>query len=211
MVEAVIGNEEGVFRLVSWAPAVLLGVEAGENVVIRGATARESEQGLEYSLGEAASLSPSCREITLRMESIADVKEGGSYSLAGTVVSVQPSGRLRRGAAGSRRSGNLVLAMRPGRFGRRLGGAGRTSTLFPANGSRSTIRPPARPAGRHRGARLMGERPHCPRRGGERGGGQGTVIPRPGDRSRYRRRKLPPRPPLPVGFKVRGRGTVHGA
>lgn len=91
MVEAVIGNEDGIYRLVAWAPSVLSGVEAGESVVIRGATARKSDRGVEYSLGEAASVSPSCREIEIPMNAIADVAEGGSYSVAGTVTAVQPS------------------------------------------------------------------------------------------------------------------------
>lgn len=110
MVEAVIGSEDGVFRLVAWAPAVLLGVEAGDNVVIRGAVARESEQGIEYSLGETASVLPSDREIVLPFETVADVEEGGSYSLAGAVMRVQPSRSFttRSGRQSSVR--NLVVA-----------------------------------------------------------------------------------------------------
>ncbi len=110
MVDAVIGNEDGVFRLVCWAPAVLLGVEAGGSIVIRGATAREGEQGIEYSLGEAGSVSLSDREIVLPMNTIADIEEGGSYSLAGTVASVQSphSFTTRSGRQSSVR--NVVLA-----------------------------------------------------------------------------------------------------
>ncbi|MDD3857888.1 MAG: nucleotide-binding protein, partial [Methanoculleus sp.] len=109
MLEAVIGNEDGVFRLVAWAPAVLLGVEAGENVVIRGATARDGERGIEYSLGEAASVSRSEREIVLPLDTLADVEEGRSYSFTGTVVRVQPphSFVTRNGRRSSVR--NLVL------------------------------------------------------------------------------------------------------
>lgn len=110
MVEAVIGNEDGIFRLVAWAPAVLLGLEAGETVVIRGATAREGERGIEYSLGEAASVSRSEREIVIPLDTLADIKEGGSYSFAGTVVRVQPphSFVTRSGRQSSVR--NLVVA-----------------------------------------------------------------------------------------------------
>jgi len=109
MVEAVVGNEDGVIRLVAWAPAVLLGVEAGENVVIRGATERDGERGIEYSLGEAASVSRSDREIVLPLDTLADVEEGRSYSFTGTVVRVQPphSFVTRSGRRSSVR--NLVL------------------------------------------------------------------------------------------------------
>jgi replication factor A1 len=110
MVEAVIGNETGVFRLVAWAPDVLLGMEAGTNVVIHGAVPRENDQGIEFSLGEAGSVSPSDREITVPMDTVADVEEGGSYSLAGTIQSIQPphSFIARSGRQSSVR--NLVVA-----------------------------------------------------------------------------------------------------
>jgi len=110
MVEAVIGNETGVFRLVAWAPDVLLGMEAGTNVVIHGAVPRENDQGIEFSLGEAGSVSPSDREVTVPMDTVADVEEGGSYSLAGTIQSIQPphSFITRSGRQSSVR--NLVVA-----------------------------------------------------------------------------------------------------
>jgi replication factor A1 len=110
MVEAVIGNEDGVFRLVAWAPAVLEGLEAGGNVVIRGATAREGDQGIEYSLGEAASVSRSDREISLALDTVADVVEGKSYSLAGTVAGVQPPHAFVTRAGRQSSVRNLVLA-----------------------------------------------------------------------------------------------------
>ena len=90
MVEAVIGNEDGIFRLVAWAPDLLLGVEPGGNVVIRGAAARESDRGIEYSIGGSASISPLDRKIDLPMDTVAGIEEGGTYSLAGAGVSVQP-------------------------------------------------------------------------------------------------------------------------
>ena len=114
MVEAVVGNEDGIFRLVAWNPSVLLGVETGENVVIRGAAARESDRGIEYSLGEAGSISPSCREIELPMDAIADVVEGGSYSVAGTVTAVQPSRSFVTKSGRQSSVRNLVLADRTG-------------------------------------------------------------------------------------------------
>ncbi len=114
MIEAVIGNKDGIYRLVVWAPSVLAGVEAGENVVIRGAVARESDRGIEYSLGEAGSVSPSCKEIEIPMNAIADVTEGGSYSITGTVTAVQPSRPFvtKSGRPSSVR--NLTLADRTG-------------------------------------------------------------------------------------------------
>jgi replication factor A1 len=110
MVEAVVGNEEGVFRLVAWTPEALLGVGAGENVVIRGATPRESGQGIEFSLGEAGSISSSDREITVPMDAVLGVEEGGTYSLAGSIRTIHPphSFVTRSGRQSSVR--NLVIA-----------------------------------------------------------------------------------------------------
>lgn len=110
MIDAVIGNEDGIFRLVAWAPDALLGVEAGRSVVIRGAVLRESDRGVEYSLGESASVSYIDREIAVPTDAVADVEEGGTYSLAGTVVRVQPphSFVTRSGRTSSVR--NLLLA-----------------------------------------------------------------------------------------------------
>ncbi len=110
MVEAVIGNETGIFRLVAWEPDILLGVEAGTTVTIQGATPRESDRGIEFSLGEAGSVSPSGGEVTIPMETIAGVEEGGTYSVTGRVRSIQPPHPFvtRSGRQSSVR--NLVIA-----------------------------------------------------------------------------------------------------
>ncbi len=110
MVEAVIGNEAGIFRLVAWEPEILLGVEAGTTVTICGAAPRETDRGIEFSLGEAGSVSPSDGEVTIPMDTIAGVEEGGSYSVAGTVRSIRPphSFVTRSGRQSSVR--NLVIA-----------------------------------------------------------------------------------------------------
>jgi replication factor A1 len=110
LVEAVIGNEDGTFRLVCWSPPLLEAVQAGSNIILRGVSARSSDRGTEYSIGETGSIAPAGREITLPISRIADLQEGGSYALAGTVVSTQSprSFVTRNGRPSSVR--NLVLA-----------------------------------------------------------------------------------------------------
>lgn len=112
MVEGVIGNEKGAFRLVCWAPSILEGVEAGTSIRIKGAEARENRQGqgIEYSIGKTASISPLDREVDVSLDALADVQEGRSYSLTGTVTDVQPphSFITRTGRRSSVR--NLVIA-----------------------------------------------------------------------------------------------------
>ncbi len=211
MVEAVIGNEDGVFRLVAWAPAVLEGAMPGANVVIRGATARESEQGIEYSLGEAASLLPSCREIAVPTDSIENVQEGKSYSLAGTVVRVQPARSFvtRNGRQSSVR--NLVLADATGEVPVVVWGERAEEHL--ASGDRVEVYNAVAKRGRQGALEIhvsWGSAMVVVAEEEKEIDLEGTVIPTArgnaldtGD-ARYLLAE-----PLPVGIRVRGRGTVH--
>jgi replication factor A1 len=211
MVEAVVGNEDGVFRLVAWAPAVLLGVEPGENVVIRGAVARESDRGIEYSLGEAASVMRSDREIVLPMDTVADVEEGGSYSLAGTVLSVQPphSFTTRNGRQSSVR--NLVFADDTGEIPVVIWGEKADEHLVP--GDRIEIYNATARRGRYGNlevhlswgsalAVLGEEEKEVEVEGTIIATRQGTALDT-GDACYLLDE------PLPVGYRVRARGTVH--
>ncbi|BBL69035.1 OB-fold nucleic acid binding domain-containing protein [Methanoculleus chikugoensis] len=210
MVEAVIGNEDGVFRLVAWAPDVLLGVESGENVVIRGAVARESDRGIEYSLSESASVTPSDREIDLPMNSIADIEEGGTYSLAGTVVSVQPphSFVTRNGRQSSVR--NLVIVDPTGEILVVVWGEKADEHLMP--GDRLLVYNATARRGRYGdlevhlswGSALvvLGEEEEIEVTGTVIATRQGIALDA-GDACYLLRE------PLPVGYTVRARGTVH--
>lgn len=210
MVEAVVGNEGGIFRLVAWAPDVLLGVEPGESVVIRGATARENNGAIEYSLGESASVTPSDREIDLPMDAIADIKEGGRYSLAGTVVSVQPphSFVTRNGRQSSVR--NLVIADPTGETPVVVWGEKADEHLVP--GDRLSLYNATARRGRYGdlevhlswGSALVvhGEEEEIEVTGTVIATRQGTALET--DDACYLLRD-----PLPVGYTVRVRGTVH--
>ncbi|MDK2890805.1 MAG: hypothetical protein PWR21_1437 [Methanoculleus sp.] len=211
MVEAVIGNEDGVFRLVAWAPAVLLGVEPGENVVIRGAVARESDRGIEYSLGEAASIMRSDREIVLPMNTVADVEEGGSYSLTGTVLSVQPphSFTTRNGRQSSVR--NLVVADDTGEIPAVIWGEKADEHLVP--GDRIEVYNAAAKRGRYgdlevhlswgSALAVLGEEEKEVEVEGT------TVATRQGISLDTGDACYLLAEPLPIGYVVRGRGTVH--
>ena len=210
MVEAVIGNEDGVFRLVAWAPDVLLGVESGENVVIRGAVARENDGAIEYSLGESASVTPSDHEIDLPMNTIADVRDGGRYSLAGTVVSVQPphSFVTRNGRQSSVR--NLIIADPTGETPVVVWGEKADEHLVP--GDRLSLYNATARQGRYGdlevhlswGSALVvhGEEEEIEVTGTVIATRQGAALDT-GDTCYLLR------DPLPVGYTVRVRGTVH--
>ena len=210
MVEAVVGNEDGVFRLVAWAPDVLLGVEPGESVVIRGATARENDTAIEYSLGESASVTPSDHEIDIPMDAVADLKEGGRYSLAGTVISVQPphSFVTRNGRQSSVR--NLVIADPTGETPVVIWGEKADEHLAP--GDRLSLYNATARRGRYGdlevhlswGSALVvhGEEEEIEVTGTVIATRQGTAL-ETGDACYLLR------DPLPVGYTVRVRGIVH--
>lgn len=211
MVEAVVGNEDGIFRLVAWAPAVLLGLEPGETVVIRGATAREGERGIEYSLGESASVSPSERDIAIALDAVADVEEGGSYSLAGTVTAVQPSHSFvtRSGRQSSVR--NLVVTDETGEIPLVIWGEKADEHLVP--GDRIEVYNATAKRGRYGDLELhlsWGSALVLVAQEEAEVEVEGTVIPTrqgisldTGDACYLLGQ------PLPVGYRVRARGTVH--
>ncbi|MDD4252501.1 OB-fold nucleic acid binding domain-containing protein [Methanoculleus horonobensis] len=211
MVEAVIGNEDGVFRLVAWAPDVLLGVEPGENVVIRGAVARESDRGIEYSLGESASVIHSDTEIDLPMNTIAEVEEGGTYSLAGTVRSVQPphSFVTRNGRQSSVR--NLVIADPTGEVPIVVWGEKADEHLVP--GDRLLAYNATARRGRYGDLEVhlsWGSALVVLAEEEEEIEVTGTVVPtRQGTALDTGDACYLLREPLPVGYIVRARGTVH--
>jgi len=211
MVEAVVGNEDGVFRLVAWVPAVLLGVEPGESIVIRGAVARDSDRGIEYSLGEAASISPSDQEIAVQMNTVADVEEGGSYSLTGTVVRVQPphSFVTRSGRQSSVR--NIVIADPTGEVPVVIWGEKADEHLVP--GDRIEVYNAAARRGRYGDLEvhlswgsalvvLTGEEKEVEVEGTVVATRQGAALDT-GDGCYLLRE------PLPIGDHLRARGTVH--
>ncbi len=90
MVEAVIGDAAGVGRLVAWVPSLLEGFEPGTAVRIAGATVKTGEQGVEYSLGESATVTADTAEIDVPTTPIAEVRDGGIYSVTGRIVTIQP-------------------------------------------------------------------------------------------------------------------------
>ncbi|NLA38546.1 MAG: nucleotide-binding protein [Methanomicrobiales archaeon] len=211
MIEAVIGNENGIFRLVAWAPDILLGVEVGAAVVIRGATPRENDRGIEFSIGEAGSVSPSDREITIPMDTIAGVEEGDSYSLSGTIRSIQPPHSFATRSGGQSSVRNLVVADGTGEIPVVIWGEKAKEHLIA--GDRIEIYN----AGARRGRRgdlelhisrgsalsvLAGEEEEVEVEGTIIPARQGTCIDT-GDACYLLTE------PLPIGYEVRVRGTLH--
>jgi len=91
MAEAVIGNEDGVFRLVCWTPALFAGVTEDTCIRITGASRGENrhDHETEYILGEEGSVAAIDREIGVPLTTPADVTGEGRYSLRGVITSLQ--------------------------------------------------------------------------------------------------------------------------
>ncbi len=110
MVEAVIGNGNGVARLVCWAPHLLAGFKPGSCIRITGAAARITGQGVEYSLGETGTVTPSDATIDVPITPLAAVREGGSYAVAGTIVHAQSPRSFTTRAGTTSWVRNLVIS-----------------------------------------------------------------------------------------------------
>jgi len=110
MVDAVIGDEQGVARLVCWAPRLLEIVSPGSSVLISGAVKKTGDQGIEYSLGETGAVQPSDANITVPLSPIGALQEGGTHSVTGTIRSLQDPRAFttRTGKASTVR--NLIIA-----------------------------------------------------------------------------------------------------
>lgn len=112
MAEAVIGNEDGVFRLVCWAPALLAGVADDTCIRITGASRGENrhDHEIEYILGEEGGVTAIDREIEIPLTTPADVTGEGRYSLRGVITSLQPPRRFTTRSGGVSWVRNLVIS-----------------------------------------------------------------------------------------------------
>jgi replication factor A1 len=86
MVEAVIGDETGTARLVSWAPDQLLTCVAGSCIRISGARPGRGAQSREYIIDENSSLTPCDEAVTVPFTPLCDIKPEGMYSIRGMVA-----------------------------------------------------------------------------------------------------------------------------
>jgi len=110
MVEGVIGNKDGVARLVCWAPPLLEGLSPGCCIRITGATEKTGEQGIEYSLGEAGAVVALDAGIAVPHTPISAVREGSTCSVAGRVGSVEHPRMFTTRAGGTSWVRNLTVA-----------------------------------------------------------------------------------------------------
>jgi replication factor A1 len=101
MVEAVIGDETGTARVVSWAPELFADVPAGSSVHITGAKPDRRNEGRAYSIDDKSTVAATDQIITVPFTQLVSVSDKGTYSVQGKVKEVKEprSFTTRNGAA----------------------------------------------------------------------------------------------------------------
>ncbi len=90
MQEAIVGGAFGTVRLVCWAPLLLDAVEPGCSYRIRGAKRMSRAEGIEYHLDDQGRIEPLDESVEIPFVQPGAIEEGRTYSLRGTLKSVEP-------------------------------------------------------------------------------------------------------------------------
>ncbi len=90
MTEALVGNDEGVFRLVAWQPGLLEGIGPGDTVRITNAQPSRRSDRREYSIDEGSSIEPISDAIEVPATPLGALPGEGTVSVRGTIASLQP-------------------------------------------------------------------------------------------------------------------------
>jgi replication factor A1 len=90
MTEALVGNEEGVFRLVAWQPDLLQGFGPGETVRIANAQPSRRSDRSEYSIDEGSAVEAIDDVVEVRVTPIGALPGEGTVSVRGAIASLQP-------------------------------------------------------------------------------------------------------------------------
>ncbi|NLX48769.1 MAG: nucleic acid-binding protein [Methanospirillum sp.] len=90
MIEALVGNEEGVFRLVAWQPDLLEGIGPGDSVRVTGAQETRRSDRVEYSVDEGSAVEAIEGAVEVRITPLGALQGEGTVSVRGSVSSLQP-------------------------------------------------------------------------------------------------------------------------
>lgn len=89
MRDLVVGDEQGITRVVCWTPGVLESIREGMTIRVQGALEKVRRHGKEYSIDERSTLEVTDDDIPARLGSLSDVNEGDTCSVSGTIRSCQ--------------------------------------------------------------------------------------------------------------------------
>lgn len=90
MTEALVGNEQGVFRLVAWEPELLGDVRPGDTVRITNAQPSRRADRSEYSIDAGSTLEAIDDALEVPATPLAALPAEGTVSVRGTIASLQP-------------------------------------------------------------------------------------------------------------------------
>ncbi len=90
MTEALVGNADGVFRLVAWQPGLLEGVGPGDTVRVANAQPSRRADRSEYSIDEGSTVEAIDDEVEVPATPLGALPAEGTVSVRGTVASLQP-------------------------------------------------------------------------------------------------------------------------
>lgn len=88
--EAVVGIEQDLCRLVCWQPELMEDLSEGVSIQISDAIEKYRRSGREYIVDEKSTITTGEQPVGYRLDSLDDIKEPGTYSVTGTIRSVQP-------------------------------------------------------------------------------------------------------------------------
>ena len=110
MTEALVGNADGVFRLVAWQPGLLEGVGPGDAVRITNAQPSRRSERSEYSMDEASAVEAIDEAVEVGTMPLGALPAEGTISVRGTVGSLQPPRQFVGRSGEPSWVRNLVLA-----------------------------------------------------------------------------------------------------
>jgi replication factor A1 len=110
MTEALVGDEEGVFRLIAWAPGVFDGIARGDTIRVPGAKPSRRGDRREYSVDEGTVIEPTEAAVEVRATPLGALPGEGTVSIAGSVRTVQPPRQFVSRSGEPSWVRNLVLA-----------------------------------------------------------------------------------------------------
>ena len=90
MTEALVGNADGVFRLVAWQPGLFEGVAPGDTVRIANAKLSQRSNRNEYAIDEGSAVEAVDDAIEVPVTPLGALPGEGTVSVRGAVASLQP-------------------------------------------------------------------------------------------------------------------------
>lgn len=91
MRDLIVAIADGITRMACWSPGLLEGIAEGMTLRIHNALEKVRKAGREFSIDEKSEVDVIDEEVSVRLDTFSDAKEGSTLSVAGTIRSCQPA------------------------------------------------------------------------------------------------------------------------